>query len=367
MVSDTTLQDLNSRLQLLEGQLPVKDEALKSLTASNAALGDHLKQRWGALQALSGAVALLLAVTFGYQIFKTDELRRLGDKLEAKSEELDRQTAGASELCTALAASLSRLNNGYREGGRGEWALAREHAEAAVRILERARAHLSEAEIPNPEDGRLTPPRHSFVTALSPAYVAALELEARASFYLQENDNVLQIVDRILEVDADAWEAFHFKGIALGTLFPNDESIFEQEKAAYLNSFKIQPNFNKDRVNLAEAFASRGFLRETFSPVEHYLNEHRGKPDNAFLIVAKAYYAVGKFASTGNEKVLAEFEATLRDFQGSFVGNFDFTVVRNVVEKLRNPPEKSHFCDYAPGVRERIARTLEALLQRSMT
>lgn len=257
-------------------QTDVRDEAIQALKHSNEALSAQLTHRSSLLQAigasLSGLLTLLFAAAFLYQIVKVSEinttLERAKDmseqvdsarkELEAQNKAVNEQMTKQADLVAKVVQSVTLLNLGYRDLSRNREKLANGHADKIA-------GSLASYDLSKPD---------GFSPAIRELQFAALDLRARGYFNLHRRsatsehlEQIIETADRMISLDKNRPEGYHFRGVALSEKFEpsasrhDRDAIVREAAEAYGIAMRKDPAYQViDLTNLAETY----FINEQF-------------------------------------------------------------------------------------------------------
>ncbi|HTL59044.1 MAG TPA: hypothetical protein VL361_25450 [Candidatus Limnocylindrales bacterium] len=333
-------------------------EKLVDLVKSvNGDLMTQLRTRWGPFQIYGALLALLFTLCFGYQLFKTEENRRLTNKLEQASDLLETQTRATASVLSAVSGAAALLHNGLREFERGEYEDARDYARSANDLLAGCKRQLKTLQTNSP-----------LMEPILQAQVSALALVARTSFYLEDVEGLKAASSEIQSVDPTAWEGYHFMGLAIGFKPTDNESVLREIIDQYERSIKEHPKRNKDYLNLAEIYMFIGQFANSSARAERYLKD-RPNVQNASTFLLEGYYAAANYL---NDQLASpdRLEDSLKKLNtypnGPLKGFWDPTFLDAIVHKLDSPPKGSPFGDVEPARRLKAAQFLSTLKKKAI-
>ena len=257
------VQDLEDEVTRASRLAEIKSQELDSFKTTNEALAYHLRSRWIAPQVLMVLLAFLFTINFGYQLYKTEDIREFARQLQAAKNELDLATnenrklqQDSATVVEATTQALRHLTAGYHDAARRKYRGARLNAQLAENTLQAYKSRLAH----NTE----------LQQSLDTLIAACLILNARCSYFVQDYKAVNTIAGRLLLLDDNDWSGHHYRGLYYMTTAPYDKRAIPFLE----RSLELHPRFNPDQFNILELYFVTEQYDKAFHAAAMYLEDY---------------------------------------------------------------------------------------------
>lgn len=319
----------------------LKDEVIDSLKQANEILQNQLSARWGAFQILMAVLALLFTINFGYQVYKSADIRNVisraesaSDLLEKRVSELNLASKHQSHCLGQLTKGIGLTMSGFTDFGRQRHLQSQDKANSAIILLEAALQEASRS----PQQTRGTAPQDTSVAidlvsplndALVEVLFSAYTLSASTQFRLEQYPSVYTIGQRLSELGPKRWDGYHFMAIARSETEGNP---YKDAIACYEKSLDYKPKSNLDAINLAELY----FITEKFDSSRkwaEYYSKQDPDPTPIFKVLCTFFQVLSTYMMKADEsfdiekwKSISAFTSDLGDEHPKFDGYSSSTI-----------------------------------------
>jgi hypothetical protein len=408
------VEELRERVRELTFNMTHRDESLRHLKEANAALIDQVKGRWTFVQALVSIVGFLFVINFGYQVYKTEDVKNVGQearnaltKLEDQRRNINRQADQQARILAGMAEGVVLLNAGYKDVNNKRFSAAARRAELAT---EKVKTLLDQIPSSSPEvqltsksadagNDKDSEEKIDLITPLSAAIkqllMATYDLQAYCyfglanqaldqynrppgyKFHLRRMD---AIADKMIELASDRWEGHHWRGLYLTETIsprkPGSEGFkerFSQAERELNQAIRLDGDVKIDLINLAElAFVCENF-RLAEKEAQAYL-DHDPQPSLEVLVVCTFLAEMsrcltntkgseGKRDAKEREKVQALLDDPHFD---KFGEKYSFAQLKDFKDKIRTgKDETARLKSFNDSTREFVKQSIERLMEKA--
>lgn len=349
--------DLEKRLASMQFAVDTANQRITTLSETNKVMSeviDTRKKKYRDYWPIAfGILTFAIAANVGYQVFKSDEVRRTAASIQ-------RERALQSNVAGNLTQTIVLLSLGYRDDARGRPGSAFRRSEKALAILKPWKSYVDAKKHPEQAKAFTDAQTETFlaVDALLPAVeealIASYELQGRACFRLMDYDDqyiekTRAVGENLTKLDPSIWTGPHFIGLAKDTLAERQKdpamraTLRAEAEVLYLQAKKNDPTEGAlDLLNLAES----KFLDGMFEKASGYASQYKALDDLAppeHLTAMDFLVRASEYAKTGSEADLGKtFQAVLEISKMRFL-NYSWSSYKDLLKKPKQGFRKWSF------------------------
>jgi tetratricopeptide (TPR) repeat protein len=360
-MSKDEMARLQIHLQNCDHLGSIKDTQIQALTKTNEALVRQIQSRWSPIQALTGLLALVFTINFGYQLFKSEKAQELVNAAEIANHKSDDVLASnkqlvedSSKVIATFSRVLSLVTTGYYEAARQQDRRAKSNADQALALILDGKRGLT----------ALSPLHKSYETLLMPCW----SLSARCCFLLKETNELKSLADQMVELMPDDWLGYHYRGLYWMSTDPGNSQAIED----FRKSMQLNPHYNIDHFNFIEVLFANSKMKEAAESARKYLSyypEHLNelqaippKLTTSLAAIADMYNRIARLMEreSGAKEQLAEYVGLFREGQlGLKILSFDTSAIQTYLQQI---DYQEPFKKLAPEEQQLVKDGLNALI-----